>query len=129
MKSSSPAGNRAVSAELEVELLGGELHAPLARLAVGSSWIIEQTVALGEPSLVGASTQGVDRLDLVRPADRSEVAARAPTASRALAGAATMLSLRSCASTAVTIGVPRSWANITTSPLIRLYCWTAFGGS
>jgi hypothetical protein len=45
------------------------------------------------------------------------------------AGCATMLSVFSCSSTALTIGVPRSWLNITTSPLIWLYFCTAVGGS
>ena len=43
------------------------------------------------------------------------------------AGWATMLSATSCSSRAFTIGVPRSWLNITTSPLISLYFWTGRG--
>ncbi len=45
------------------------------------------------------------------------------------AGAATTPSSTSCSSTAFTIGVPRSWVSITTSPLIEAYSWPALVGS
>src|SRR6476469_5817906 len=41
------------------------------------------------------------------------------------AGAARILSVRSCGSTASVGAVPRTWVNATTSPLILLYFWTA----
>src|SRR5919106_2052039 len=46
-----------------------------------------------------------------------------------VAGWATTLSACSCSSRALTIGVPSSWLNITTSSLMALYSWTAVGAS
>jgi hypothetical protein len=70
----------------------------------------------------------IDRLDLVRRAERREVRLVDPQGVGRRRDR-TMPSMPSCSSSAATIGVPATCWNITTSFLTALYCWAVVVGS